>query len=91
MSETAIWKPLDGEAIQGVLKERGNTITQYGDAKYIVLEKEKEGRIKIYTNQLLEDLLDYESAEIGDTIAIKYRGLVQGKKRKYKDYLLAKA
>lgn len=87
------WKPQEGEAIEGIVEEMGTTITENGDAEYVQIQTDEGKKYMIFVNSVLHKLLEVEDVKTGDRIAVKYLGLVQSKKtkRKYKDYVLAKA
>lgn len=88
---TTYWRPSEGDVIEGVVTDRGETITENGDAEYIQIDTEK-GRFMVFLNSVLRHQLEAEGVQKGDTIAIKFLGLVQSKRsrRKYKKYLVAK-
>jgi hypothetical protein len=90
--EVQYWKPTEGETIEGIVTDMGNTITEYGDAEYLQIETDGGTKVMIFLNSILQRQVESEDVKVGDRIAIKYLGLVQSKKtkRKYKDYVLVK-
>lgn len=90
--EYKFWKPNPGEIIQGVVDKMGSTITDYGESDYIELDTCNDGKFTIFLNQILVRQVEEEKVTRGDTIGIKYLGLVKSKKssREYKDYVLVK-
>lgn len=89
--EVAFWKPQEGEILEGVVTEFGETITEFGDAEYAQVETEGK-KYMVFLNFGLKKQVDAEGVKEGDRVAIKFLGLVQSKKskRKFKDYLLVK-
>jgi hypothetical protein len=87
-----IWKPNEGEILEGVVIEHAATITPFGEAEYIDIRDDKGQIWTVYANKILGDQIDTESVGKGDRIAIKFLGLEKSKRgnKKYKNYLLAK-
>ena len=90
--ETQFWKPAEGEILEGVVTEMGDTITEHGDAEYLDIETDGGKKFTVFINSVLRKLIAGEDVKVDDRIAIKYLGLVQSKKsnRKFKDYILVK-
>jgi hypothetical protein len=87
-----IWKPNEGEILEGVVIEHATTITPFGEAEYIDIRDDKGQIWTVYVNKILGDQIDAEAVGKGDRIAIKFLGLEKSKRgnKRYKNYLLAK-
>jgi len=87
-----IWKPAEGEILEGVVTEHATTITPFGEAEYLDIRDNKGQVWTVYVNKILGDQIDAEVVSKGDRIAIKFLGLEKSKRgnKKYKNYLLAK-
>lgn len=90
--DVLFWRPEEGEILEGVVTEMGETITEFGDAEYLQLLTDNGKKFMVFLNSALHRLIEAEDVKTGDRIAIKYLGLVQSKKtkRKFKDYILVK-
>ncbi|MBF0558847.1 MAG: hypothetical protein HQL08_08710 [Nitrospirae bacterium] len=91
--EVKFWKPEAGEILEGKVTDMGNTITREGDAEFMQIEI-GTGKFMVFVNSVLSRLMEDEGVQIGDTVAVKFLGLIESnknKKRKFKDYVLVKA
>jgi len=85
-----IWKPAEGEILEGVVTEHATTITPFGEAEYCDI-KEDDGKVwTIYPNKILAAQFEAEFVQKGTRVLIKFMGLKNSKKgsRRYKDYLV---
>jgi len=86
------WKPETiGDILEGKVIELGDTITEYGEAKYAHLETEN-GKVTVWLNSVLQQQFTDEKVEEGDVIAIEYTGMTKSKngKRAYKSFVVVK-
>jgi DNA helicase TIP49 (TBP-interacting protein) len=91
--DVLFWKPQEGDVIEGAVAEIGTTITSHGDSDYVQIQTEDDKKYMIFCNGYLKRLLEEESVQKGDYIAIEFTGYVQSKKyktRKFKSYVLVK-
>jgi len=90
--DVLFWRPEEGEILEGVVTEMGETITENGDAEYLQLSTDDGKKFMVFINSVLHRLIEQEDVKTGDRIAVKFLGLVQSKKtkRKFKDYILVK-
>jgi len=86
-----IWKPKEGEILEGVVLKMGSTITQYGDAEYCDIRDDQGETWTVFLSKVLKDKIDEELVEEGDRIAIEFLGMKKAAKgtKRYKDYLVA--
>jgi len=85
-----VWKPEEGEILEGVVTQMGSTITQFGDAEYLDI-KDDQGHVwTVFLSKVLKTKIDEELVEEGDRVAIEFLGLKKAAKgtKKYKDYLV---
>lgn len=86
---TLIWKPKEGETIEGTVVNIDTTTNTWGEQKYIEVET-AEGRKTVFLSKVLQEKAEKESLEAGDKIAIKFLGLVKSIKgsKKYKNFVV---
>ena len=87
--ETIIWRPAEGEVLEGEVIDMGKTITVFGEKEYLTVQSVDGKQYMVYQSDLLARKLKEANVVKGSRVAIKFLGLRQGKKkRKYKDYLV---
>lgn len=86
------WKPETvGDTLEGKVLEIGDTITEYGDARYAHIET-ANSKVTVWLNSVLQQQFEDEKVQEGDVIAIEYTGQTKSKngKRVYKSFVVVK-
>lgn len=64
------WRPNEGEIIEGVVKDLGKTITDFGEQNYLTLETTDGKVFTVWLNKILQEQAEKEGVQVGDKIAL---------------------
>ena len=85
------WRPRPGEIISGELIKYIKTTSTHGDAIIAVIKPETGDPTSVWLSTVLLRIFKKTRPKPGEAIAVKFVGMVQGKKHPYRDYRVALA
>jgi hypothetical protein len=84
------WKPEPGDFIAGRIVSARLIENQYGQTPALDIASEADGRTYtvLIRHTVLKNEIDRQGAKVGDTIGIRYDGEAQGKRGRYRAYVV---
>jgi hypothetical protein len=89
----SVWKAeVEGDTIAGEILKLGQSKGKFGKQTTMLIDSGKDGVRTVYANESMQRGIDECKAEVGDRIAVQYRGTVPtGRGRPFKLYAVVKA